>query len=722
MQVTITDDDVPIPELPTTLTLRAAPTPAEGGRPVTVTARLNAPAPSGGTTVTLSLGAGTATEGASGDFTLSSRTIEIAEGATWGAVTLKVIDDAADDDDETVVVEAAGTNPVLTAVPITLTIMDNDAAGVTVSRTALSVARRTTATYTVVLDSEPLADVVVTATSGAPGKATVTPASVTFGPEAWKTAQTFTVTGVAVGGSTITHGASSTDAKYGDGLSIDSVAVTVPAQPTLPQTVMRAWHARFGRTVTGQVLEAVEARLAAPRHEGARSTLAGQPQPEWTPVVGAAPDSVWGMPDGKSGSGAWDAELLTGSSSAPTGGAVDGGGGQHGLWGRGAHARFAGREDGLTIDGEVTAALLGADWASAPGSESGRWSVGLALGQAQGAGDYDSTAIGKGTVEAAVTGLYPYAGVALAEWLSAWAAAGYGLGEVTVKKRDGAAFKADLSLAMGAAGLRSEVARPPAYGGLFLAVKSDARFTHTSSDAARSSAGNLVATAADTWLARAGVEGAWRFAHSDVSLTPLLEVGARLDGGDAEAGFGMDLGGGIAYEDPKSGLGLDLEAHALVAHEAGDFRGWGASILVAFDPRPETDHGLSLLLRQSLGASPGGGVEAPLSHDTLAGLAETDLGLGAGTGANAGLRTSSRLEGAISYGLIALGGGLVGTPSLGFGLSGGGVRDWRVGWRLTSAQPGDSGFEVNIDLTRREAAGSNEPPAYGATLRAAHRW
>ena len=356
VQVTITDNDEDV-SIPTTLTLRTAAAPAEGGRPVTVTARLNAPAPSGGTTVTLSLGAGTATEGASGDFTLSSRTIEIAEGATWGAVTLKVIDDAADDDDETVVVEATGTNPALTAVSVTLTIIDNDDAGVTVSRTALSVARRATATYTVVLDSEPVADVVVTATSGAPGKATVTPASVTFTPGEWKTAQTFTVTGVAVGGSTITHGASSTDAKYGGGQSIGSVAVTVTAQPTLPQTVMQAWHARFGRTVTGQVLEAVEARLAAPRHAGVRSTLAGQSRPEWTPVAGVAPDNVWAGPAG--GTGARDAELLTGSSYALTGGAVEDGGGQPGLWGRGAHARFDGREGGLEIDGAVTAALLG---------------------------------------------------------------------------------------------------------------------------------------------------------------------------------------------------------------------------------------------------------------------------------------------------------------------------------------------------------------------------
>ena len=38
-------------------------------------------------------------------------------------------------------------------------------------------------------------------------------------------------------------------------------------------------------------------------------------------------------------------------------------------------------------------------------------------------------------VEAALTGLYPYGGVALTDWLSAWAAAGYGSGDVTVKEQ-----------------------------------------------------------------------------------------------------------------------------------------------------------------------------------------------------------------------------------------------------------------------------------------------
>ena len=49
-------------------------------------------------------------------------------------------------------------------------------------------------------------------------------------------------------------------------------------------------------------------------------------------------------------------------------------------------ARFDGREDGLTLDGEVTTGLIGADWSPEPGT--GRWTAGLVLGHSSGTGSY----------------------------------------------------------------------------------------------------------------------------------------------------------------------------------------------------------------------------------------------------------------------------------------------------------------------------------------------
>ncbi|MCY4559700.1 MAG: MBG domain-containing protein, partial [Chloroflexi bacterium] len=97
--------------------------PAEGGAPVTVTVGLSSPAGVGGASATLTA-SGTAT---GDDYTLSPTTVAIAEGATAGAATITVIDDAVDDDDETIVLNAALSGSSLTAGPLTLTIADNDA-------------------------------------------------------------------------------------------------------------------------------------------------------------------------------------------------------------------------------------------------------------------------------------------------------------------------------------------------------------------------------------------------------------------------------------------------------------------------------------------------------------------------------------------------------------------------------------------------------------------
>ena len=65
------------------------------------------------------------------------------------------------------------------------------------------------------------------------------------------------------------------------------------------------------------------------------------------------------------------------------------------------------------------------------------------------------------------------------------------------------------------------------------------------------------------------------------------------------------------------------------------------------------------------------------------------------------------------------GGGFTGTPNVGFGLSET-ARDWRLGWRLTPAASGDTGFEVSLDATRREAA--NDDAEHGVMLRSRLRW
>ena len=83
--------------------------------------------------------------------------------------------------------------------------------------------------------------------------------------------------------------------------------------------------------------------------------------------------------------------------------------------------------------------------------------------------------------------------------------------------------------------------------------------------------------------------------------------------------------------------------------------------------------------------------------------------------------STSGINAELGYGLSLFGDRFTGTPNLGFGFSDT-SRDYRIGWRLTSAVRGDPGFEINLDATRREAANGNEPPEHGAMLRAGIRW
>ncbi|GEM_PF-3906383 len=88
-------------------------------------------------------------------------------------------------------------------------------------------------------------------------------------------------------------------------------------------------------------------------------------------------------------------------------------------------------------------------------------------------------------------------------------------------------------------------------------------------------------------------------------------------------------------------------------------------------------------------------------------------------------RPARGLAADMGYGLSLLGDRFTGTPNIGFGMSDTGARDYRIGWRMTSAVEGDPGFEVRLDATRREAANDNGPPGdaeHGVMLRSLIRW
>ena len=170
----------------------AEKTVGEDAGDVTVTATLDAPAPHGGITLRLFPGPeDTATRDA--DYTMPEA-ITIPAGERSGSGTVRVTDDALDESDESANITAfAALLDGDLAGSADLTITDDDTAGVTISAASpLEVDEGGNATYTVALDSQPTADVTITASSSDNEAATVSPASHTFTSSSWNTAATFT--------------------------------------------------------------------------------------------------------------------------------------------------------------------------------------------------------------------------------------------------------------------------------------------------------------------------------------------------------------------------------------------------------------------------------------------------------------------------------------------------------------------------------------------------
>jgi len=525
-------------------------------------------------------------------------------------------------------------------------------------------------------------------------------------------------------------------AAIGDGTATGTIKNSDPLQ--------KMWLSRFGRTVADRVTAAVSGRLASPL-SGAQVTVGGQTvnlaQTEdhaalnqaltgLARIMGASRSPApGGGPDDGMGAGNWPGTGLGGSPTLDSAGtpghvltgralllgsafhlAAEGDGAGPGLaaWGRVTAGGFDGEasaDDGtVRIDGDVITGILGADAAW------NRLLAGVAISVSEGEGSFDQPGVDKGAIESTMTTVSPYARMNLNDRLSVWGLAGWGTGDMTIvqaanDRQPERPERTDLGMRLAALGGRGALMQADETGGIDLALRADAFRVETESDPI-SNEGRTVATASRVRLALEGSR-AFRMEGGGV-FTPGLELGLRHDGGDTETGTGVELGGRVSYTDPETGLGVEARVRTLVAHEDTDYREWGASGSVRLAPG-ERGRGLSFSLSPTWGAA-SSGVERLWSARDARGLAP-----------EGGFEAAQRLEGELGYGLGLFGDRFTGTPNLGFGLSDT-ARDWRIGWRLTSAVRGDPGFEVNLDATRREAANSDAPAEHGVMLRGAIRW
>ena len=467
--------------------------------------------------------------------------------------------------------------------------------------------------------------------------------------------------------------------------------------------LQRAWLSRFGRSVGTHIVDAVGDRLRDTQRESYLTVAGqniplgkGQGEPTGFAQVVAHPltnldAGVTGDPFRSDGQAMNLNDILRGTSfrlkMGPDGAAGTG----LTAWGRFAGTTFEGQDGDLSLDGDVFTGMAGVD------ATFGRVLIGAAMSHSRGDGSY-----GQGTLENNLTSLNPYVQFALTERLSVWGMAGYGWGDLDLRMDSGETHHTDVAFTMGAVGGRGVLMQSP--GGFELATRSDFMMTNTESDGITGEDGNLAEAEGAAHRLRVVLEGTQPIHLAEGrSLTPTFELGLRHDFGDAETGFGLEVGGRIAYADPALGLTVEGTIRGLVAHEDEGYDEWGASANIRVAPGLN-GHGLSVSLQPTWGVAQSG-VQGLWSRQATAGLASTATGPQTG-----------RVSTEVGYGFPVLSAGLL-TPYAGTVLTDGPNRTYRVGTRLRLDGGWAQGLELSLEGARQVSSGV-QPVNQGIHLQA----
>ena len=651
--------------------------------------------------------------GVAGDVTATPASLTFTSANYHTAQTVTVT--AAEDDDavtDTAVTlthsASGGEYGAVNIDAVTVSISEDDEAGVTLSASSLTIEEGGSGNYTVVLDSQPVGgEVTVTPGSADSSVLAVSPTVLTFTASDWSLPQTVTVTGVPDDDRDDASVRVSHTVAGGDyeGVVASSVTVTVTDTPTVGQ-VGRA--NRVNARVLPQVAVAILSQTQTAVAERINAVASGQPAPASlqfgalpgrtladerdfrprsepsTPTVSEMLDGAFfALPLGMSG----DSTAIQPSHPA--------------LWGRGERVELSGTEQDVSWDGDLWSAHLGADMHIRPDLLAG-----AALSYGQGEVDTQTTDRNgqriAGTYETTLTTIHPYVSQGWADGSHLWGSLGYGEGEVRI--REGSATrKTDLSqwsVALGGRRVLLEEAGRIAGGITRVALKGEGALSQLDTDA---DAGLTELTVQVTRL-RLLLEGSHERALADgATVTPALEAGLRHDGGDVGSGLGLEAGASLTWRDSQAGWLARLRARALVAHEK-DRDEWGISALVGVEPAAD-GRGLSLSFGPEYGHTASGmerWFDYRLSPATINNATPDDR--------------EGRLEAELGYGIGVSRAGAMAllTPYTGFSLAQSGAETFRVGARYRLGE----GLSVGIE-------GKHQPQAVGESslmLRAAIRW
>ena len=392
-------------------------------------------------------------------------------------------------------------------------------------------------------------------------------------------------------------------------------------------------------------------------------------------------------------------QLSLGKEGEGEGEAAGSGAGAPVLWGRGSQSWSEGRMDpAVATEGEVLSGQLGAELRVREGLLAG-----VMLNGSSGTLDFDDEL--ETEVAAEIFSVHPYAQWSPRHGLSAWAMLGYGLGEAaltdnlsTLADTD---IEADIEMVMAAAGGSNDVA---SRWGIDWSLATNGFFVQFDADERE---GLLPAVQAQAWQVRLLLEGsAGAEFEGGAGLTGNVELAARMDGGDAETGLGMELGGGVAYGHPDLGIDFKTSGRLLLSHEAG-LQDAGVSLALEADPG-ERGRGLYFALAPSWGNAASGARAVWEDRQATAGGPHGRDGQGL-------FDPKMRLNSELGYTtpMPAIRGALT---SYGAFSSDGSTTHYRLGRRLELAGI----VSISLEAERRESAGA--APEHGIWLKSSIRF
>ena len=680
VEVTITEDDTP------TLTIADANA-TEGDEEITFTVRLNV-ASSLAVTVDWTTADGTATQGA--DYAETTGTLRFDALETEQTITVPLLDDALDENDETFTVALSNpSNATLDDAEATGTITDNDDTPVLSIADAEAAEGDRKITFAVTLgavsglevtvdwttaDGTATADADYTAAEGrltfAPGQTEATLAVVVFNDALDEGAETFTI-----------ELSNPSNATLDDGTATGTIIDDDPS-------VEKAWLARFGRATASQVMDAVSDRLTGRSGGDAHLTVGGQ-RVTLVAMSGREGENAVGRTVPAKNASLSDvlsqhplyhlkrnsfADIISRSSFQLSSAASDE---ERDVrwtaWGRGATTRFRSEEVDLSLTGGPVTALLGID------RQQGRMLAGLAVAHSSGTGEFDvhtaEESFRKGKLGSYLTSVHPYLRVAVTERLSAWGLLGYGRGQM---ERMGDRPDTDIGMQMGGLGTRGILLSSTESSDFDVALKSDAFLVRMDADTS-------VRPALETMTSRLRLqlEGGRPVELDSGRMSPSLEVGVLHDGGDAETGLGLEVGGNLGYTHAQRGVALQATARRLLVHQANGYEEWGVGGSVNIDPGA-LGRGPSLRLHSSWGTATSG-MDRLWSQRSAAELARSPQ-----------VAESGLFDAELGYGVDALGGLL--TPYARIASSGRDTHTYGLGGRLRVEQS----LRVDLVAERRE--------------------